>query len=257
LCRSGMTVCLLTPPCAQMNPFFAQTLFICCISVLSVIFLGPSGLSFDGESRQIGRVKILETPDLCRSGGTVCLLTSPCAETNQLFARPLFICCNTLLFVIFLGPSGLSFDGEGRRKGRVEIMETPDLCRSGGTVCLLMSQCAHMNKFFARTLSICCMTLLSVFFRGPSGLSFDGEGRRKGRVKSMETPDLCCSGGTVCLLKPPCAQMNPLFARTLFICCMTLLSVIFLGPSGLSVDGEGRRKGRVKIITWPHKSWVR
>ena len=28
-----------------------------------------------------------------------------------------------LLSVIFLGLSGLSFDGEGRRKGRVEILE--------------------------------------------------------------------------------------------------------------------------------------
>ena len=36
----------------------------------------------------------------------------------------------TLLSVIFLGLSGFSFDGEGRRKGRVEILETPDLCRS-------------------------------------------------------------------------------------------------------------------------------
>ena len=34
----------------------------------------------------------------------------------------------TLLSVIFLGLSALLFDGEGRWKGRVEILETPDLC---------------------------------------------------------------------------------------------------------------------------------
>ena len=55
------------------------------------------------------------------------------------------------------------------------------------------------------------MTLLSVSLLGLSGFSFDGEGRRKGRVEIMETPDLCRSGGTVCLLTSPCAQMNPNF----------------------------------------------
>ena len=88
------------------------------------------------------------------------------------------------------------------------------------------------------------MNLLSVIFLGLSGLSFDGEGRRKGRVEILETPDLCRSGGTVCLLTSPCAQTNPFFARTLFICCMNLLSVIFLGHSGLSFDGEGRQNAR-------------
>ena len=152
------------------------------MTVLSVIFLGLSGLSFDGEDRRKGRVVILETPDLCRSGGTVCLVTSPCAQMNPFFARTLFKCCMNLLFVIFLGHSGHSFDGEGRRKAQVEIRETPDLCRSGGTVCLQTSPHAQMNPFFLRTLFICCMNLLSVIFLGHSGLSFDGKGRRKGRV---------------------------------------------------------------------------
>ena len=147
----------------------------------------------------------------------------------------------TLLIVIFLGHSGLSFEGEGRRKGHVEILETPGLCRSGGTVCVLTSPCAQMNPIFARTLFICCMIVFFVIFLGHSGLFFDGEGRRKGRVEILETPDLCRSGGTVCLLTSPCAQMNPIFVRILFICCMTLLSVIFLGLSGFSFDGEGRR----------------
>ena len=117
------------------------------MNLLSVIFLGHSGLSFDGEGRRKGRVEILETPDLCRSGGTVCLLTSPCAQMNPIFVRILFICCMTLLSVIFLGLSGLSFDSEGRRKGRVEILETSDLCRSCGTVCQMGVECPDFSTF--------------------------------------------------------------------------------------------------------------
>ena len=180
--------------------------------LLSVIFFGSSGLSFDGEGRWKGRVEILGTPGLCRSGGTVCVLTFPCAQMNPIFAQTLFICCMTLLSVIFLGHSGHSFDGEGRRKGQVEILKTPDLCHSGSMVCFLTYPCAQMNPIFARNLFICCMTLLSVIFLGHSGLSFEGEGRRKGRVENLETPDLCRSGGTVCVLMPPCAQMHPIFA---------------------------------------------
>ena len=92
------------------------------------------------------------------------------------------------------------------------------------------------------------MTLLPVIFLGLYGLSLTGEGRRKGRVEILETPDLCRSGGTVCLLTSPCAQMNPIFVRILFISCMTLLPVIFLGHSGLSFGGEGRRKDHVEIL---------
>ena len=95
------------------------------------------------------------------------------------------------------------------------------------------------------------LTLFFVFL-GLSGLSFDGEGRRKGRVEILETPDLCRSGGTVCLLTSPCAQMNPIFVRILFICCMTLLSVIFLGLSGFCIPFAraqgpvcGRKVGQV------------
>ena len=111
-----------------MNPIFVRILFIRCIILLSVIFLGLSGLSFDGEGRRKGRVEILETPDLCRSCGTVCLLTSPCAQMNPIFVRILFICCMTLLSVIFLGLSGFSFDGEGRRNdqapGYISVQST-------------------------------------------------------------------------------------------------------------------------------------
>jgi hypothetical protein len=35
----------------------------------------------------------------------------------------LFICCTTFHSAVFLGHSGLSFDGEGRRNGRVETLE--------------------------------------------------------------------------------------------------------------------------------------
>ena len=76
------------PVRAQMNPVFARNLFKCCTNLISVIFLGQSGLSFDGEGGRKGRLEILETPGLCRSGGTVCLLTSPCANEAIFRANP-------------------------------------------------------------------------------------------------------------------------------------------------------------------------
>ena len=123
-------------------------------------------MAFAVSLDQRSKAKIMETPDLCRYGGTVCPVTPPCAEMNTFFARTLFICCFILLSVIFLGHSGLSFDCEDRRKGRDEILKTLDLCRYGGTVCLVTSPCAQMNRIFARILFMLFDLTLCPFYLG-------------------------------------------------------------------------------------------